>query len=581
MWRPTKKLVINGESLPLRGSFLYPGYPTREDTEAIIDNPCLAAARRLTLDAGNTAAQVASAYIQGCASQSVPVRSVAATEAATLLGRVNDYEGALAALDSSGITPDLPIRSGIQEGIVPFRLVTHRTHRAQLLLELGRDTEALGLLYDTGLEVTALDAPDASSVLGYVSWPIIPELRDRGRIREAQRLERRRAQAERRVQAWREIADRILDRPASGGDEPPRFIYDQYAETPFLLYYGPIRDAEFGAGLALDQPTLLQDFLAGMRRYRPFLTITNAEGGWVAGARGGGAVAVDIPFSRTLSHLRVGVRGAAFDRQMGRLQAQWLLPLMGVIGFLLLGMGALWAQLKASLDQEKMLNRQREFTQRVTHELKTPLAGIRVMAENLESGAFRGEEQLKEMAQRIVDEADRLAARVDEVLAVSRERTVPDPQPFDPEEVSLELIDAWGPRMEHAGIRLHADLHATDEVRGDYNSVRDAVACLLDNAIKYADENRAERQVWLTLKQEGRWILFDVADNGMGVPRSMRREIFEQFVRVEGPNRGKAGGHGLGLSQVESIATAHGGRVVCSEGVDGGARFVLRLPADR
>ena len=113
---------------------------------------------------------------------------------------------------------------------------------------------------------------------------------------------------------------------------------------------------------------------------------------------------------------------------------------------------------------------------------------------------------------------------------------------------------------------------------GDSDTLRDAISCLLDNALKYRREDRNDSQVRLDLYQEGRQVIIAVSDNGIGVPKAMRKSIFERFVRVEGPNRGKAGGHGLGLNQVREIVNAHGGTIVCVDGIDGGARFVMRLP---
>ena len=100
----------------------------------------------------------------------------------------------------------------------------------------------------------------------------------------------------------------------------------------------------------------------------------------------------------------------------------------------------------------------------------------------------------------------------------------------------------------------------------------------LSNALKYRDPARPDPQVWLIAAQEGRWLHVDVSDNGLGVPPKMRRSIFQRFVRVEGPNRGPAGGHGLGLAQVAAVARDHGGRPECREGVDGGALFRIRIP---
>ena len=99
---------------------------------------------------------------------------------------------------------------------------------------------------------------------------------------------------------------------------------------------------------------------------------------------------------------------------------------------------------------------------------------------------------------------------------------------------------------------------------------------LLDNALKYRREGtRGLAQV--RTGEMGRWVVVEVADNGIGVPPDMRRAIFERFQRVEGHGRGKAGGHGLGLSFVADTAAAHGGLVECSDGLNGGARFRLKL----
>jgi signal transduction histidine kinase len=181
------------------------------------------------------------------------------------------------------------------------------------------------------------------------------------------------------------------------------------------------------------------------------------------------------------------------------------------------------------------------------------------------------------MARRIFQEAQRLGQRVDDVLAVVRERSIPQPVAFDPEEPLMEAVERWGPRLDDAGVELHVDVDVAPQVLGDASAVRDAVGCLLDNALKYRREDRPDPTVWLNLKADGRDAIIEVIDNGIGVPTGMRKRIFDKFVRVEGPNRGMAGGHGLGLAQVAEVARLHRGRVDCSDGIEGGSRFVLRL----
>lgn len=582
IWRPRRVETVRGRVREVAGEFLFPLRPPSERFDGVSQAACIRRSDLLTQMAVDPGAAV-EGFVAGCSKEPLPVRLFAASQAADLLARTQgDYPGAIHTLDASGLDADTTLRAGIQQGLDPYRLVIQRLQRADYLM-LQQDPElahqALDRLFTTGLEITSLDAPEVERVVHYVQQPIVRELRHHGRDEQAARIERALLQAERRIRAHDEIEERILPRPPPHATEAARLIYDQYNQTPFLLFYGPVRGGEMGAALQLDQQMLVSDFLSTVRRYREHIVVTDASGNWVAGSRAGGPVAVQVPFSRSLTHLRVGLRQGAIDERLARLDDQWMIPMFIIFLCVILGLIALLSQVRADWRLQQLLVRQREFTARVTHELKTPLAGIKVMAENLENGAWHSREEQEEMARSIVREADRLAQRVEEILAVAKERKLPDPEPFDPEEPLLEAIDDWGPRLEHAGVRLEADLHATDQVLGDATAIRDAVACLLDNALKYRNTASAEPRVWLKLEQLGRDVLIDVLDNGLGVPPDMRDAIFDQFVRVEGPNRGFAGGHGLGLAQVREIVEAHRGTVRCEEGVDGGTRFVIALPA--
>jgi signal transduction histidine kinase len=577
VWQTAEK--PKGPSRPGRdAAFLYPK-PRWEPVDRLVQNArCVARARWMQQDPSIDPIQVAAAFEVGCREEALSVRLFAAIEAAYLLDRTGQLHLALEALESAGVPDQLTVGEGAAQQIPPHLLANYRLMRGEMHIKLGEQQTGLDLLHRTGLEITALDAPDLAPTLHLVVFPIVDYLRRHGRQQDAERLMGLHTRARNRLVAYREIAERILPRPPRS-DDKSRFIYDQYSDDPYLLYYG--WPNELGVALQLEQEVLLADFLDDrrIRGRKRLVTITDASGAYVAGARRGGELAMVVPFGKTLTHLRVGVRQQAVDAEIARVDEQWLASLVVLLVCVLLGFGAMTVWVRAGMKQTELMDRQRAFTTRVTHELKTPLAGIRVMAENLEAGAFRDAEQRAEMARRIMDEADKLTQRVDEVLSVARERTIPDPVLFDVEEVLFEVIDQWGPRYEDAGVRLHAELDPTDGVKGDALALRDAVSCLVDNALKYRDEGRDDPGVWLVLRQEGRWVVIEVADNGMGVPKAMRRSIFERFVRVEGPNRGKAGGHGLGLHQVWEIVRAHKGSIVCEEGNDGGARFVMRLPA--
>ncbi|MEO0604818.1 MAG: HAMP domain-containing sensor histidine kinase, partial [Myxococcota bacterium] len=545
---------------------------------------------------------VANALVSGCQRASTLVRIYAATEAAYFLQDAPPTIG-YGAMQAMNIDAGLSLKEAARLGIPTARLATYKYRRARLLIALGSDPtvredsqrryldEGLDEMWRLGFEIAELDAPEAAQLIevygakepegfGAVrpdDYSIQHQLLSHGRHQDEMRLQEFWDRAERRRAAFMEIKDRIATR-APEEDAKPKFVWDQYSDTPYLVYFG--WSGDFGVALQLEQQLLLEDFLARTGEYRHQISITDADGEWVAGAQPGpdAEYRESAPF-KGLTHLRVRVLETAATNRLR--SEQWVLP-FGIMGVcLMLGIAALVAQERFTRRQYELLNRQRAFTTRVTHELKTPLAGIRVMAENLEAGAFRTDEQREDMAHRIIEEADRLKSRVDEVLDVARERTIPSPAPFDPEEAVLEAIDQWGPRLETAGVKLHADLHPTDEAMGDLGAFRDAVGILLDNALKYRRTDRSDPQVWLELAQEGRHIVIAVADNGLGVPKAMRKAIFDRFVRVEGPNRGASGGHGLGLNQAREIIEAHRGSLVCVDGVDGGARFVMRIPARR
>ncbi|MEZ4236059.1 MAG: HAMP domain-containing sensor histidine kinase [Myxococcota bacterium] len=556
-------------------------FPLKAAPEAaarIDQSACLRHAERLSLE-GVRLQDLAAAYLFGCAHEDDNVRLFAASRAAYWLASAGAYDDALLALDAVGVPDALSLRNAAARKIDPVRLATVRAQRIQLLQRLGRGDEALDLASRTGEQLAELEAPELAAVNVHMR-EMLSVLEANGRTDDAAKLEGRFERAERRKHAYEEVHRRlVLERVDPDAPPEPRLVSDMYSDQPFLLYYGWSNGV--GVALALEQEPLLQNFLRDrMRKFTDGITLISARTDqYVAGARTGGKCAIVVPFDRTLTQLKVCMRQRSVDHIIFAMSDdRWYVTLVIIVACVGFALGALIAVDRAARHEYELLYRQRAFSTRVTHELKTPLAGIRVMAENLELGAYRDEAHRREMAHRIVAEADQLTSRVDEVLSVARQRTIPKPEPFDPEEALLMAVDEWGPRMADAGVQLHAELGATDAVTGDQAAFRDAVACLLDNALKYRREG-VDSQVWLDLSQTGRTIAVSVADNGMGVPKAMRKKVFDRFFRVEGPHRGKAGGHGLGLNQVKEIVVAHHGTVACDAGIDGGARFVIRVPA--
>jgi signal transduction histidine kinase len=200
------------------------------------------------------------------------------------------------------------------------------------------------------------------------------------------------------------------------------------------------------------------------------------------------------------------------------------------------------------------------------------------MAENLEMGAVDDPEIAKNFAVRIVEESDKLAARVDEILLIAKSTNVEATTPVDLFDLIAEVTDEWEPRFDDAGIELRLDMNESAVILGDPPILRDAISNLLDNAMKYRSPD-VDSYVSVSLANIKREAVIKICDNGIGIPSNMQRVIFERFARVEGPQRGKSGGHGLGLSFTNETITSHHGSIECRSNASGGACFIVRLPS--
>jgi len=227
---------------------------------------------------------------------------------------------------------------------------------------------------------------------------------------------------------------------------------------------------------------------------------------------------------------------------------------------------------------------QDSFLNSVTHELKTPIASIRLYLETLQSREV-GDQQRKEFYRIMLQDADRLQHTVEQVLraGVARQkRRLEHRAPVDLGWLVQECVDTARTRhhlSERAITIVDGDLATPLVVNGDVDELRTAVANLLDNAVKYA--NGPPR---ITVQAAGAtpdtaWVR--VKDHGIGIPKAQLGRIFGRFYRFQ-PGTSKVKGTGLGLYIVRAIARRHGGRVFAhSAGENQGATFTLELPRMR
>jgi two-component system sensor histidine kinase SenX3 len=220
----------------------------------------------------------------------------------------------------------------------------------------------------------------------------------------------------------------------------------------------------------------------------------------------------------------------------------------------------------------------RDFVANVSHELKTPVGALALLAETVEDAAD-DPEAVRRFAGRMRYEASRLTSLVKDLITLSRIQAaepVPDPLPVPLDAVVAEALDRCRMKAGARGIELVA---ATDRglvVLGDEDLLVTALRNLLENAIDYSPEHT--RVLVSTRRSGDDSVEISVADQGIGIPERDRERIFERFYRVD-PARSRAtGGTGLGLAIVKHVTAAHGGNVTVWSKVGAGSTFTLRLP---
>jgi two-component system, OmpR family, sensor histidine kinase SenX3 len=220
----------------------------------------------------------------------------------------------------------------------------------------------------------------------------------------------------------------------------------------------------------------------------------------------------------------------------------------------------------------------RDFVANVSHELKTPVGALALLAEALQEAAG-DPEATRRFADRIHHESQRLARLVKELLELSRVQgaePLPRPAPVTVDRIVHEVLDRTRTAAAAKEIVLRFDGSRRLTVYGDESQIVTAVANLVDNAIAYSP---GETTVTLEARRSRDMVQLAVADEGIGIAADDLDRIFERFYRADQARSRDTGGTGLGLAIVKHIAVNHGGRVEVESTVGVGSRFTLHLPA--
>ncbi len=220
----------------------------------------------------------------------------------------------------------------------------------------------------------------------------------------------------------------------------------------------------------------------------------------------------------------------------------------------------------------------RDFVANVSHELKTPVGALHLLAEAV-SEAADDPTAVRRFAARMQHESVRLETLVQQIIELSRlqgDQLVDEPVEVDIPSMLDAAVERSRTAAEAKSIAVRVQSEEPLEVLGDPDLLLAAVGNLVENAVKYG---REFSRVAVVARTEGEHVLIAVSDQGIGIPQGELARIFERFYRID-PARARAtGGTGLGLSIVKHVAASHGGEVTVWSEPDHGSTFTLLLPA--
>ena len=231
---------------------------------------------------------------------------------------------------------------------------------------------------------------------------------------------------------------------------------------------------------------------------------------------------------------------------------------------------------------EKTDAMRRRFVSDASHELKTPLASIKLLTDSIAQNTDMDAETIRDFVQDIGTEADRLVRITEKLLALTRMDNATHKQAsrssVDLTDVISDALHMLTPLANQRNISIHLILAENCVVMASADEMYQVIFNLVENAIKY---NVDDGKIWLRVRRSADSVFLIVEDTGIGIPQEDRTRIFERFYRVDKARSREAGGTGLGLSIVHDTVVANGGAIRVDARPEGGTVFIVQLPLAR
>jgi len=286
-------------------------------------------------------------------------------------------------------------------------------------------------------------------------------------------------------------------------------------------------------------------------------------------------------FSQLFSNWKVVLfdrDGKSIEQLVRRERRLYLALFIGIIGVLLFGVVV---TIRAVIHESEVSRLKSEFVSNVSHELKTPLALIRMFGETLDTGIVTDEKKRREFYSIIRKESERLTHLINNVLDFSKMDT--GVKEYNCEKADLVKVvrssmEAYKFHIRDLGFEIESELPGELVVtKIDKDAISQALLNLLSNATKYSEDRKFIR---IEVRKNSTSALISVMDRGRGISKEDLKKIFDKFYRVKTTNAQKTRGSGLGLTLTKHIVEAHGGTIEVESQVGKGSTFTIEIPLE-